>query len=114
MATGFAVSPLNTVVDKSVMEYANRKFPSLWSAVSSSLKTMVTRPLKFMGGFEFRWMCVVFLPTFTASNVSDHFQLHENLPQNIQKLLAVFLTNTSLSLIKDRIYALRLNPHKPI
>ena len=51
LATGFAVSPLNTVVDKSVMEYANRKFSSIWTATYNSLKTMFTHPLRFMGGF---------------------------------------------------------------
>ena len=114
MLTGFVVSPLNTVVDKSVMEFANRKFPTLWSAVNSSLKTMVTQPWKFMKGFEFRWMCFVFLPTFTVSNVADHYNISDDIPMNIQKLLLVCLTNTTTSLIKDRIYILRLNPHKPI
>ena len=59
-------------------------------------------------------MCVVFLPTFAVSNVADHFNVSDDIPRPMQKLAAVFLTNTSLSLIKDRIYILRLNHHKPI
>lgn len=114
ICTGFAVSPLNTVVDKSVMEFANRKYPSIWSAAGNSLKTMITQPFKFMGGFEFRWMCFVYFPTFTVSNVADHFNLTDSVPHPIQKLLAVFVTNTITSLMKDRVFIRRLNPHKPI
>lgn len=114
ICTGLAVSPLNTVVDKSVMEFANRKYPSIWSAAGNSLKEMVTHPLRFIGGFEFRWMCFVYFPTFTVSNVADHCNLTDAVPHPIQKLLAVFLTNTVTSLMKDRVYIRRLNPHKPI
>lgn len=51
MITGFAVSPLNTVVDKSVMEFANRKYPTIWQSATHSLKTLFFSPLKFMAGF---------------------------------------------------------------
>jgi len=114
ICTGFAVSPLNTVIDKSVMEFANRKYPTIWAAAGNSLKSLLTQPLNFVRGFEFRWMCFVYLPTFTAGNVMDHYNLTDSIPHPIQKLLAVFLANTITSLIKDRIYIRRLNPHKPI
>jgi hypothetical protein len=114
MITGFCVSPLNTVVDKSVMEYANKKEPTIWSAAGKSIKTLMIRPLTFLGGFEFRWMCFVYLPTFGVSNIMDHFSPVDGVPHPIQKLFAVFLTNTVTSLMKDRVYAQHLNPHKPI
>jgi hypothetical protein len=114
MVTGFAVSPLNTVVDKSVMEFANRKYPTIWSAAGNAMKELLTQPLRFIGGFEFRWMCFVYFPTFTVGNLADHYNLTDSIPHPMQKLTAVFLTNTITSLIKDRIYIRRLNPHKPI
>jgi len=62
--------------------------------------------------FEFRWQCFVYFPTYTVSNWADHFDLTPDVPRPIQKLLAVFLANTVTSLTRDRIYAIRLNPHK--
>ena len=59
-------------------------------------------------------MLFVYFPTFTVSNLADHFNVSDSVPHSIQKLLAVFLANTITSLIKDRIYIRRLNPHKPI
>lgn len=50
-ATGFLVSPLNTVVDKSVMEYANKKHPTIWQAAGSSIKTLLTKPVTFLKSF---------------------------------------------------------------
>ena len=112
--TGFFVSPLNTVVDKSVIEFANKKEPTIWSAAGKALKTLVTNPFVFLKSFEFRWMCIVYFPTFTVSNVADHFSLTDSIPHPIQKLFAVFVTNTVTSLMKDRVFTQRLNPHKPI
>ena len=50
-ATGFMVSPLNTVVDKSVMEYANKRYPTIWSAAGNSIKTLLTKPVTFLKSF---------------------------------------------------------------
>jgi len=62
--------------------------------------------------FEFRWQCFVYFPTYTIGNWADHYDLTPDVPRPIQKLLAIFVTNTITSLIRDRIYAIRLNPHK--
>ena len=106
--------PLNTVVDKSVMEYANKKHPTIWQAAGSSIKTLLTKPVTFLKSFEFRWMCFVYFPTFSVSNVADHFNVSDSIPHPIQKLLAVFSVNTVTSLLKDRVYIQKLNPHKAI
>lgn len=112
--TGFCVSPLNTVVDKSVIEYANKKEPTIWTAAGKSMKTLLTQPFTFLKSFEFRWMCFVYLPTFTVSNLADHYNLTDAIPHPIQKLFAVFVTNTITSLTKDMVFTKRLNPFKPI
>ena len=114
VTTGLFVSPLNTVVDKSVIEFANKKEPTIWAAAGKSVKTLLTQPATFLKGFEFRWMCLVYVPTFTVSNVADHFSISDSIPHPIQKLAAVFLTNTVTSLAKDRVYTQKLNPHKAI
>ena len=46
--------------------------------------------------------------------MADHFNVSESVPHPIQKLLAVFAVNTVTSLLKDRVYIQKLNPHKPI
>ena len=94
------------------MQYANKAEPSIWVAAAKTLKSLFVSPLKFIMAFEFRWQCFVYFPTYAVSNWADHFDLSPDVPRPIQKLIAVFLTNTSTSLIRDRIYAIRLNPHK--
>ena len=108
------MTPLNTVVDKSVIEFANRKEPTIWTAAGKSMKKLLTTPLAFMKSFEFRWMFFVYLPTFTVNNLADHYNLTDKVSHPIQKLLAVFSVNTVTSLIKDRIYTRHLNPFKAV
>lgn len=110
--TGFLVSPTNVVVDKSVMQYANKAEPSIWIAAAKTLKSLFVSPMQFILAFEFRWQCFVYFPTYTVGNWSDRFDWSSDISRPIQKLIAVFLTNTTTSLIRDRIYAIRLNPHK--
>lgn len=112
--TGFSVSPLNTVVDKSVIEYANKKEPTVWTAAGKSMRTLLTKPFTFLRSFEFRWMLFVYLPTYSIPNMMDHFNFTDKISHPIQKLIAAFLINTSTSLIKDMIYTKRLNPFKPV
>ncbi len=112
--TGFSVSPLNTVIDKSVIEYANKKEPTVWTAAGKSMRTLLTKPFTFLRSFEFRWMLFVYLPTYSIPNMMDHFNFTDKISHPIQKLIAAFLTNTTTSLIKDMVYTKRLNPFKPI
>lgn len=112
--TGFLVSPNNVVMDKSVMQYANQAESSVWKAAAKAFKTLFAHPVKFIMAFEFRWQCFVYFPTYIVGNLADHFDLTPDVPRPIQKLIAVFLTNTLTSLIRDKIYTIRLNPHKKI
>ncbi len=73
---------------------------------------MFISPISFVRAFEYRWQCFVYFPTYAVSNWMDHIDLTPEVPRPIQKLLLVFLTNTSTSLIRDSIYTTRLNPHK--
>jgi len=66
---------------------------------------MVKTPVNFFTGFSFRWMYFVYFSTYTASNLADHVNLSPDVPHPIQKLLIVFLANTSSSLVKDKKYA---------
>lgn len=55
-----------------------------------------------------------YIPTYTVSNLADYYNVTDKIPHPIQKLLAVFVANSATSLIKDTVYAKRLNPFKPI
>ena len=76
------------------------------------MKTLLFQPLTFIKSFEFRWMCFVYFPTYAVNNLADQFNLSDDVPHPIQKLLAVFSVNTVTSLIKDRVFTIRLNPFK--
>lgn len=100
----FAVSPLNVVVDKSVIEYTSGK-GGLWKLAGGNLGTIVKAPISFFTGFSFRWMYFVYFFTYSISNIADHLNFTDEVSHPIQKLLMVFLTNTTCSLIKDKKYA---------
>jgi hypothetical protein len=106
LVSGFSVSPLNVVVDKSIIEYTSGK-GKLWGLAGDNLLTIVKAPLSFLTGFSFRWMYFVYSSTYAVSNLADHVDLSPNVPHPIQKLLIVFLVNTSASLIKDKKYAVK-------
>jgi len=48
---GFSVSPLNVVVDKSVMQYANNSSLNLWGQAKHNLTEIVKKPISFLGSF---------------------------------------------------------------
>lgn len=94
------------VVDRSVIEYTSGK-GGLWGLARDNLLTIVKSPGSFLSGFSFRWMYFVYSLTYITSNLSEYINLSPDIPQNIQKLLMVFLVNTSTSLIKDKKYAIK-------
>lgn len=98
--TGFSVTPINTIVDKSIIENANGKRP-LWSGVAHGLKNMVFHPRIFFTAYEFKWILAVYHATFVTSNLADHYVIPW-LDPAISKLLAVFTVNTTMSLLKDK------------
>ena len=51
-------------------------------------------------------MYFVYSSTYIASNLGDHLNLTEHVPQPIQKLTFTFVVNTICSLIKDRKFAI--------
>lgn len=104
--SGFSVTPLNVVVDKSVIEYTSGK-GGLWTLARDNLFTIFKAPISFLTGFSFRWMYFVYFFTYTTSNLADHVNLTPDIPHPIQKLLMVFLANTTTSLIKDKKYAVK-------
>ena len=111
-ATAFAVTPLNVVVDKSVMIFSKFK-GSLFGLAGSELVKMVKNPFVFLNDFAFRWMLFVYVPTYGVNNLFDHYNFarlfnksqQDFIQHKYQKLGVVFLTNTLCSLIKDKKYA---------
>jgi len=66
---------------------------------------MFKTPRIFLTSFEFKWMYFVYMCTYSVSNLMDHVNVTPDISHSIQKLLAVFVTNTTCSIIKDKIYA---------
>ncbi len=74
LCTGFCVTPVNTIVDKSIIENANGKRP-LWSGVAHGFKTMFFQPKIFFSAYEFRWILLVYHATYVTSNLADHINV---------------------------------------
>lgn len=75
--------------------------------MAHGLKTMVTRPKVFFTAFEFKWILAVYQATYITSNLADHYVIPWVDPA-ISKLMAVFVVNTTLSLLKDKALTQRL------
>ena len=106
VATGFCVTPINTIVDKSIIENANGK-TNLWTGVIKGFKKLFLQPGKFFSAYEFRWIFLVYGSTYVTSNLSDHLRLSWVDPA-ISKLFLTFTVNTTLSLFKDKALAQKL------
>jgi hypothetical protein len=94
------------VVDKSVIEYTSGK-GGLWQLAGENLSVIFKSPISFFTGFSFRWMYFVYFLTYATSNFADHVNFTPEVSHPIQKLLMVFLANTTCSLIKDKKYAVK-------
>ena len=99
---GFFVSPINTIVDKSVIENANGKIP-LWQGVGKGFKNLFLQPHVFMKSFEFKWILFVYTTTYASSNIADHMEI-SGVDPAIIKLTVSFLVNTVASLMKDKAF----------
>ena len=73
-ATAFAVSPLNVVVDKSVMIFSKFK-GNLFGIAGTELANIFKHPIAFLGDFGFRWMLFVYIPTYSVNNLFDNYNL---------------------------------------
>lgn len=109
--TGFCVTPVNTIVDKSVIENANGKTP-LWRGVANGFKNMFFRPKIFFTAYEFKWILAVYQSTYIASNLADHYVVPW-LDPAVSKLLTVFVVNTTLGLLKDKALTQRFGHGDP-
>ena len=103
ICSGFLVSPINTIVDRSVIESANGKTP-LWRGVANGFRSLVFSPQIFLRSYEFRWIFFVYSSTYASSNLADHVIVN-GIDPAIVKLVISFVVNTSTSLIKDKALA---------
>lgn len=104
ICSGFLVSPINTIVDKSVIENANGKTP-LWQGVWKGFRSLFLTPQVFLKSYEFKWIFFVYASTYASSNIADHVEINRVDP-SIVKLMISFLVNTSASLVKDKALAM--------
>jgi hypothetical protein len=103
MVTGFAVSPTNAILDRSVIEYANGK-QTVKEGVKSGIMRLVASPLDFITSYKFRWMYFVYLMTYTVNNLTDHSSIIPEVPIPLQNLMMTFSINTFCGILKDKAY----------
>lgn len=68
---------------------------------------MLMKPKMFFTAYEFKWILLVYNATYLTSNLADHYVIPW-LDPAVSKLLAVFLVNTTFSLLKDKALTQRL------
>jgi hypothetical protein len=110
--SGVSVSPINVVVDKSVIEYTSGK-GGLWTLARENLFEIIKNPISFLKGYSFRWMYFVYFSTYAMNNISDYVNFTTEISHPIQKLLMVFFVNTTCSLIKDKKFAVKYGQGTP-
>lgn len=103
LITGFAVSPTNAILDRSVIEYANGK-QSVREGVRSGLARLFTTPHEFLTSYKFRWMYFVYAMTYSTNNLTDHNSIIPDLPIPLQNLIMTFVVNTVCGILKDKAY----------
>jgi hypothetical protein len=101
--TGFAVSPTNAILDRSVIEYANGK-QTVKEGVRNGLYRLVTSPMEFFTSYKFKWMYFVYLMTYTVNNLTDHSTIIPDIPIPLQNLIMTFCCNTVCGILKDKAY----------
>lgn len=103
VVTGFAVSPTNAILDRSVIEYANGK-QTVKEGVKNGISRLFSSPVEFFTSYKFRWMYFVYLMTYTVNNLTDHSTIIPDIPIPIQNLLMTFTCNTICGILKDKAY----------
>jgi hypothetical protein len=103
LITGFAVSPTNAILDRSVIEYANGK-QTVREGVRSGLARLFTSPIEFFTSYKFRWMYFVYAVTYTTNNLTDHSTIIPDIPIPLQNLVCTFIVNTVCGILKDKAY----------
>lgn len=103
LVTGFAVSPTNAILDRSVIEYANGK-QTVKEGVKNGISRLVSTPVDFFTSYKFRWMYFVYLMTYAVNNLTDHSNIIPDIPVPLQNLLLTFSCNTFCGILKDKAY----------
>lgn len=101
---GAAVSPIIASVDKALAENASGR-ASMGVSMVKSLKEIAFQPVKFFGGFAFRWIWLVYGATYVTANTVMTTCHVKNMDDGIPKLISTFIVNASTCIAKDRAFA---------
>ena len=98
------VSPIVASIDKAVCESAAGK-GSLFRSLGSSLRSLIRSPFDYLRSFEFLWLWSVNGVTYCMNNLVELGCTHLGLETLVPKLALVTLTNTVISIMKDKAFA---------
>ena len=97
----FFVSPLITIIDKSVIRSANGSCP-LFKGLTEGLSSLIFSPAQFLKRIEFRLIWLVYGCTYTANNCTETICINNRVDPFYYKFFITFVANMASSIYKDR------------
>lgn len=104
VVSSFAVSPIITIVDRSIVLTANGQ-ATLGASVTAGFKSMVSSPARFVMGREFLWVWGLYGATFCIANfiatACDEMKANSAMP----KFVGTTVVNMPSCIAKDAAFA---------
>eukprot|EP00978_Attheya_sp_CCMP212_P021234 scaffold61822_cov52-Attheya_sp.AAC.7 len=108
LAASLLISPLVSIVDKTMMQPL-KGVGSFMKAVAQSSAKMASHPREFFGSMPFRLTVLVYFGTYAVANVSevalDEYRVPDELQRKKVKVGAASLANVSLLMWRDAKFA---------
>lgn len=102
--SGLAVAPAISIIDKAIVSNASGKEKLVFS-IKNSLKAMFKRPVNFLRQPAFLLVWTVYGGTYITANTIELFCERSEKSEIIPKFIGSFIANSSLSLLKDKMFA---------
>ncbi|RDA94772.1 hypothetical protein CP533_6747 [Ophiocordyceps camponoti-saundersi (nom. inval.)] len=111
-AAASSVAPLIAIIDRSIMEKASGRRPSLWSSVRASLSSIARRPHTLLFSKPSALIFLVYGGTYLTANAVDTVNSAfveprlppESVSSGPAKFFASSAANVGLCLVKDRAF----------
>ncbi|KAF3480805.1 uncharacterized protein GIQ15_06152 [Arthroderma uncinatum] len=103
---GILICPMITIIDKSIIEKAAKGLP-IQTSLASSLKSMITRPHRFLTSTPFLLIYTLYSSTYLTANLIDtavstmEDKAYNSVSTGIVKFAATALVNMSICVYKD-------------
>lgn len=102
--SAFSVAPAISIIDKAIVSNASGK-EKLIPSIMNSMKVLIKRPMHFVRQPAFLMIWGVYSGTYIVANSIELICERSKRSSTIPKFVGSSITNTSLSMLKDKAYA---------